>query len=196
MPESTLRPENCSRDGYRMQGLRCGIATEPHPRAFCCGCRFPGRAGGFQSSSAVARWRSAPACGGSGRSRRRRRQDCRVSACPNSPTIPAIRLRVRGCRSRARRRGRPHRPPWAGAAAFRHPRAGGARPICLAVEEHHHVASLIEDEAIVGQMIVLGDLFHMLPETLDRALRTRFLEQCFDRNLPVACRPQCLRASS
>jgi hypothetical protein len=57
-------------------------------------------------------------------------------------------------------------------------------------------ALFIEDEPVVRQMIVQRDLFHMLPKALDRALRAGFLEQRFKRDLPGACRPQCLRASS
>lgn len=47
---------------------------------------------------------------------------------------------------------------------------GAFDPFVIAVEKNHHIRFFIEDQSIVGQVIVERDFFHMLAKALDRTL--------------------------
>jgi len=56
---------------------------------------------------------------------------------------------------------------------------GAFDPVIVAVEKRDHVLFFIEDKPVIGKMVVLRDLFDVLPKSFHRALRTRFLQEHF-----------------
>jgi len=63
---------------------------------------------------------------------------------------------------------------------------GALDPVIIAIEKRDHVLFFIEDEPVIGQMVVQRDLFDMLPKSFCRALRAGLLQQDFKRDLPGA----------
>jgi len=62
---------------------------------------------------------------------------------------------------------------------------GALDPVTLAIEKRDPVLFSSKMTLLIGKMVVLRDLFYMLPKSLHRALRAGFLEQDFKRDLQV-----------
>ena len=69
-------------------------------------------------------------------------------------------------------------------------------PLVVAIEESDHIGFFIENEPVVRQMIVLRDMFHIWRKRLITLCEPDFLSRVSSEICHVACRPQCLRASS